>query len=132
MTARMNQSLLRLNTILAAFSKKVQLDQVSLQKKVALQILTGVVTKTPVDTGRARGGWQVDIDGFNFQAIDSDKAGNSTINEGLQRLQNLQPNQVVRIGNNVVYITELEKGSSLQAPTGMVATTVDQVRAQFE
>ena len=47
---------------LKQFNKLTEEQSAALIKKVAFQVLKGVVEKTPVDTGRARGNWQVAVD----------------------------------------------------------------------
>ncbi len=104
-----------------------------LQRAVALQILSGVVMKTPVDTGRARGNWQVTIGAPATSArLVADKAGAATISEGLGQLSGAQPFGVIHVGNNVAYIGKLEEGHSKQAPAGMLAITLAEVEAQFQ
>jgi hypothetical protein len=61
-------------------------------------VLEGVKAKTPVDTGRARDGWKMEIDGEEY-----------------------------RVFNEVPYIGFLEAGSSKQAPQGMVALTLSEL-----
>lgn len=64
--------------------------------KIAMDAYAGVVQRTPVDTGRARGAWTIEQDGPADWTI----------------------------ANNVEYIQALENGHSQQAPTGMVAVTL--------
>lgn len=94
-------------------------------KKVALEVLKGVVLLTPVDTGRARGNWQLDIENIPEGEIDTtDKDGGPTIAKGLANLAALAPFQTVYIANNVPYIVFLEEGTDKMAPVGMVSRTV--------
>lgn len=99
---------------------------------ISLQVLTGVVLKTPVDTGRARGGWQLEI-GVVPQTTTGveDKSGGATISVAASTLEAYTFGQIVYIVNNVQYVQYLETGSSSQAPSGMVSLTLDEVRAQF-
>lgn len=96
------------------------------QKRIALEALRRLVNRTPVDTGRARGGWQVrqtiasENDNGNI-----DTGGGSTITAGLSIINRVRiPFGVIVIFNNVEYIVFLEEGSSSQAPQGMVALTI--------
>jgi hypothetical protein len=66
------------------------------RNKVALDIFNDLVLTTPVDTGKARNGWQID-----------DAGG------------------VVEITNNVEYIAKLNDGHSAQAPAGFIEAAVD-------
>ncbi len=104
------------------------------QKKLAFQLLTGVVNKTPVDTGRARGNWQVGIDEIPSGELDKvDKGGGASISAGGEALASLQPGlfQIVYIANNLPYIVPLEDGHSGQAPQGMLALTITEIETQF-
>lgn len=78
-------------------------------KYFALEVLRRVMKRTPVDTGRARGGWQATLtspatgqSGTNDQN-NAFAAANATI-------QSAKPFQVIWISNNVDYIRILEEG----------------------
>jgi hypothetical protein len=118
---------------LRQFNDITEEQAAALLKRVALQVLTGVVEKTPVDTGRARGNWQVAIDtAANTATINRDDAGGSiAISAGTAALTSVKPFSTVVIYNNVEYIVALEQGHSQQAPQGMVAVTIAEVEAQF-
>ena len=60
-----------------------------------------------------------------------DKVGGATIDEGAQTALRHRMGDQTFITNNVPYIDGLEHGSSGQAPAGMVAVTVENVRGQF-
>lgn len=121
------------NKALVRFAKTVVPERVVvLQKKVAFQVLTGVVLKTPVDTGRARGGWQLDVGAVGSAPTDRlDRDGAAVFADAAKKLGAIKFGQRVAISNNVHYIIYLENGSSDQAPRGMVAITLDEVRSQF-
>ena len=105
-------------------------------RKITLQVLTGVVQKTPVDTGRARGGWQVNQGGPpQSSPIRLDPSGQATIADGYREIASLPDYPTVYISNNVRYIGYLEQGKpgpgSNQAPNGMAALTLREVASQF-
>ncbi len=105
------------------------------QKKIAFQLLTGVVLKTPVDTGRARGNWQVGIDEIPSGELDTkDLSGAGAEVTGSEALAGLIPGayQIVYVANNLVYIVPLENGHSGQAPQGMLALTIAEIETQFQ
>jgi len=127
-----DNELAQFNREIDAFARKIPLRTTTLQKKVVLEALRRLVMKTPVDTGRARGNWQVTIgDPARGQTDETDMIGTATIAQGLQALAGLPAYQVVWISNNVDYIEELEHGHSKQAPEGMLAVTVEELRAMF-
>ena len=119
-------SLERFNAEIDAFSKDLtQVQLVLLQKAVAIEAFTRIVQKTPVDEGRARGGWQMTI---------GTPAENETRILGeppVPSLSELGPFQIVYIANNVPYIVFLEDGTSKQAPEGMVAETFEELILLF-
>ncbi|MCP4660987.1 MAG: hypothetical protein GY856_36765 [bacterium] len=100
-----------------------------LQRKLALQALRGVVTRTPVDTGRARGNWQT----TTARPADDQVAGVGAdpIAEGTPTITAAPPFGVIWLSNNVPYIEVLEDGSSAQAPNGMLNLTLGELRTQF-
>jgi len=125
-------NLAQFNREIDAFARKVPDRAVTLHKKVAFEALRRLVSKTPVDTGRARGDWQVTIgDPATGQLDVLDVSGSLTVAAGLAALAGLPPYQIVWISNNVDYIERLEHGHSKQAPEGMLAVTVEELRAMF-
>ncbi len=129
----MDNELAQFNREIDEFTKKeLPKNIVALQKKVVLEALRRLVMRTPVDTGRARGNWQVTIDNPTDSQLDqTDKDGNETIKKGLAAISNLPAYRVVWISNNVDYIEFLEDGSSEQAPNGMLAITIEELRTMF-
>ena len=65
-------------------------------KKTGLGFHAGVKRRTPVDTGRARSGWDIDLTGSG--AI---------------------------VQNEVPYVGRLNRGSSTQAPAGFIEAELD-------
>ena len=106
---------------------------VLVQQKVALQLLEGIVNMNPVLTGRSRGNWYVTI---GAPSSEYDEQGfptsaEATVQRGRGVVETITTLGTVYITNNTPYITELEKGTSTQAPQGMVQVTLDRVGAQF-
>lgn len=101
-------------------------EQASLVTRVlSLKTLAGVVLRTPVDTGRARGNWQVNLGNPSGREVDTeDKGGTTTISEGSQKIGQQKGYTQVVLENNLPYIDKLDSGSSKQAPQGMVAGTL--------
>lgn len=88
--------------------------------------LSTVIPATPVDTGRARGNWQVSVDSPITSPIERlDRTGQAAIKDGIQRANTYRGNgQVIYITNNVPYIGALNDGSSSQAPANFVELAV--------
>lgn len=128
-----------LNKAMTSFARTlVPQAALTLQKKVALQMLTGVVDLNPVLTGLSRFNWQVSIN----STIDTPLAGPSVQKVQMQGFDVVareepviaglsQPFQVIYLQNNIYYIVDLEDGSSKKAPAGMVQITLERVRQQF-
>lgn len=82
------------------------------QKYFAFEILRRVVKRTPVDTGRARGGWQVTLNSPSDKKSDTtDPSGGAAIEAGNSVIAGSQPFQVIWMSNNVDYIRILEEGA---------------------
>ena len=146
--AELGTSVEKFNAAVGKFAKDLPVQiLVPFQKRIVFAVLNGVVLKTPVLTGRARGNWQVTIGTPATGEIDVEgpgqkaplpskagvgKAGSEALSKGPAVLGVLRPFEVVWITNNVPYIEVLEDGDhSAQAPFGMVALTLDEVRSIF-
>ncbi len=101
---------------LALQSKATALPAASMSKFVRALTLTagkGIVRKTPVDTGRARGSWQTTIDAPATGEVERlDKGGGAAIAECKAVAARLDPTrfQSVFISSNLPYIRVLEFG----------------------
>ncbi len=128
----MSSNLVEFNRELAQFAKSVPEMATVMQKKIVLEALRRLVMRTPVDTGRARGNWQVTIDQPAESQLDvTDPDGDPTIHKGMAVLAGLPDATVVWISNNVDYIEFLEQGGSQKSPEGMLAVTVAELREMF-
>lgn len=115
----------------------------TVRKKVAVKLYDSIVKKTPVDTGRARGNWQISIGHDATETVNrEDKKALGTVSaykgEETGKLQNVKGDETIYISNNLPYIAKLEYGGygdnspsgktengfSKQAPNGMVGVTV--------
>ncbi|PDT24461.1 HK97 gp10 family phage protein [Rhizobium hidalgonense] len=93
-------------------------------QKFAMHALSSVVMKSPVDTGRFRGNWNVAVNAVDYSVSEvTDKSGGSTIAKGVATIEAAAPEQAIFISNNVPYAVALENGHSKQAPAGVVALT---------
>lgn len=103
-------------------------------RKCALAVDAAVVLGTPVDTGRARSNWQVELDQPAQGTIDAYAPGKegstkgpnaqAAIAQGQQVVAAYKPGQVIHITNNLAYIGRLNEGHSAQAPAGFVEAAV--------
>lgn len=126
---------------LTEYAKKKQVEIKEVRKSYAFALYSSIVKKTPVDTGRARGNWNVSV-GSPDESVDDPAAytssyskkknENSKAKRPAARLKYKDTSSIpepdgdesIFIANNLPYITSLEYGSSKQAPNGMVGVTL--------
>jgi len=108
-------------------------------EKISLEALERLVEKTPVDTGRSRGNWDVTTAGRSMAAADDsrmDKTGGNSKSRGAQVIGeatkgNKMPKSIY-ITNNVDYIEDLENGNSKrQAPEGILNVVVNELVTHY-
>jgi hypothetical protein len=107
---------------------------------IALSILEGVVEMTPVDTGRARSNWHVSLNAPNLATKEPYAPGvkgstgkqnaGAAVEAGAVTISDAPAYGSIWISNGLPYIGKLESGHSGQAPSGMVAITLDRVIAR--
>lgn len=94
-----------------AEAKKKTLLEV--RKAVAVILYTDIAKRTPVDTGRARGNWQMTI-GADSTAQTERHCGEGNVSgmvaEETEKLKGVNGDEKIYIHNNVPYITALEFG----------------------
>lgn len=100
-------------------------------RDVVIAVGSRVVTRTPVDTGKAKGNWTpgVDVEPDAPEREIFDKSGAATIANLVKVARTLKAGQVFYFVNGVIYIRPLEYGHSQQAAQGMVRITVAEYRA---
>jgi len=121
---------------LKLFAKSIEVDLTKVLKKVGFDVLRGVIQKTPVDTGRARSSWELTVDKENVNPPPASGTSFNGVGEaiakGTAELQNVGPYSTIIVSTNLDYMEYLENGSSKQAPNGMVAITLEEVKASFK
>ena len=114
--------------------KEVELKDV--RKTYAFALYSSIVKKTPVDTGRARGNWNITVGHDDTTASTRTKPQFKNVDE----VPKVEGDETIYISNNLPYITKLEYGGypnppkggkgktingySKQAPEGMVGVTL--------
>ncbi len=97
-----------------------------------LDLLSKIIKRTPVDTGRLAGNWSVGINNIPRDVIentDTEKA----VEYGMLRLSDAVIGDVAYIVNNLPYVHPIEyEGHSEQAPEGMVGITVAEYEKAVE
>lgn len=112
---------------IAAFAEKTE-DKISVAvRKISLELFSRVILKTPVDTGRLRGNWQVAVGSIPEGTLEvEDKAGTITISAADAATAGVQAGDVVYLANNLPYAQRIEDGHSSRAPQGMVALSIQE------
>jgi len=94
-------------------------------RTVSLKLMQGIMTRSPVDTGRFRGNWHLSITAPSRQQFGAlDKSGRATLQRETRKLDDLPQYPLLFYQNNLPYAERLENGWSAQAPTGMVAVSL--------
>jgi hypothetical protein len=106
----------------------------SIVMRAAARILEDLVTVTPIDTGRAISNWQVSYNtpvGTTISAHVPGSRGYTLVDNsrityelGLMVIDNKLPGESLVISNALDYITDLNNGSSRQAPANFVERAV--------
>lgn len=110
---------------IARFVEKAKGNIDLVVRKVCLDLFKRVIMKSPVDTGRFRGNWQVAIGSVPAGTLElNDKTGTATIAKVTATTLQMEAGQVITLVNNLIYGPGLEFGRSKQAPNGMVRLTV--------
>ena len=107
------------------FSKNTGIEIDKAVRTIAFNAFGKIVKKTPVDTGRARGNWNVSADEID-RSVDTESKRPKAPN--IRKGDGLKPIYIV---NSLDYIHDLEHGSSKQAPNGMVAITMNEIRGSL-
>ena len=110
---------------LRAFNEKTTRNANKVLALSSFVVFSRVITRSPVDTGRFRGNWQIGVGSAPADELEAtDKTGGPTISNGENVALSARLGQDVFIVNNLPYASRLETGYSQQAPAGMVAVTV--------
>lgn len=114
-----------LNGILKKSGQTVAENADRLVRRCALAVDAALVLATPVDTGRARANWQVEIGQPASGVVEpADQSGQGAIAAGKQVIESYKGGSSINITNNLPYIERLNEGWSKQAPAGFVEQAV--------
>lgn len=113
------------NADLKKFSKQTGLQLDVIVRKLALDAYDAVTKKTPVDTGRAKGNWNLGAGKMDTVVTEETRTKHPTLKKG-------DGKKVLYITNHLPYIQALENGHSTQAPIGMVDVTVSEMEASIK
>ena len=90
-----------------------------LKKQAAGAGLIAMINNTPVDTGQARGGWEVGIGGPPEGPTPLDKSGSQTFIRGKEIIRTTPLGQEIHLTNNVKHAPFLDGGGSPKNRSGM-------------
>lgn len=95
---------------------------------------SGVVFRTPVRTGLARGNWRLLIGKTRRSSVQQsyDPDGTVTVLRIIAAADRAAVYSSFTLYNPVPYVTYLENGSSIQAPLGMMRVTLDELKATWK
>jgi hypothetical protein len=96
----------------------------------------GLIMRTPVDTGRARGNWVFGAGAINYEVVETrmDRSGGATQGAIAAAVMTVRVASFpyFYVSNSLPYIQRLEDGWSQQAPAGMVKATLAELPQQIE
>lgn len=114
---------------LAKFAQKAGKSADLVVRKVGIEVLSGVVKRSAVKTGRFRFNWNTAIGSADATtSTGTDPSGDGAIASGEAKLADFQVGPSIFITNSLPYGPRLENGYSDQAPNGMVRITVAEWR----
>jgi hypothetical protein len=98
----------------------------------ALVALRDLMFRTPVDTGRARGGWTVGIGRLQHKDRGPNSATQATV-EGLAEIASARREAfaTVYISNNIPYIRYLNDGTRNMRPLRFMEIVFNDIRVRF-
>lgn len=115
------------------FMKTVDEDVGKKLRILSLALLTEIVQRSPVDSGRFRANNVVSIGNPNNTFTDDkDKTGVPTMQAGNAVIAQGKPYSVIYIQNNLPYAEKIEHGHSEQAAAGVYAVAFHSVTAAYE
>ena len=118
---------------IAAWCEKAKDRADLVVRKVALDIGSRVVLRSPVDTGRFRANWQYGVGQPNTAVLETvDPSGATSIGRITAGAASARLGDIVYLSNSLPYALKLEAGSSKQAPGGMVGLTVLEFQAAVD
>ena len=124
-----------------AWERKTERKMDLAVRKIALEMFRKIILKSPVDTGRFRGNWQLAIGSVPEGTLElDDKTGTATIAKGAATVMGINAGDTLYFANNLPYARRLEEGGymagpkvvnghSSQAPNGMVALTIQEFQS---
>lgn len=119
-----------------AFAKALE-DALELGTKivrgVALKTFGEVTRRTPVDTGRLRGNWQVTLNQLASGEVDRTDKGDTLVNaEAMQRAAQMTHKDTIIMTNNLPYADPIENGNERMRGQFMLKSSVAAVSIELK
>lgn len=100
---------------------------------ISMALLSEIVQRSPVDTGRFRNNNVVSIGAADHSQLEgNDKSGAAAIQRGSTVIASGKPYSVIYIQNNLPYAEALENGHSQQAPAGIYGVSFHGVTQAYK
>jgi hypothetical protein len=102
-------------------------------RKITLELFSRVILRSPVDTGRFRNNWVMATGSYSTETTEAtDKSGGKAIGIVASKINSMKfDGQKIYLTNSLPYAIELERGSSKQAPQGMVRLTALEIVSKY-
>lgn len=121
---------------------KTEEEALLIFRKMVIDAFVRIVSRTPVDTGRARASWQFGVGSapagkvpegeYNNMKGKGRRAVRSAVIDELEKINDAPADRMWYIANNLEYIEALEAGHSAQTPPyGMVGLTLNELRNEL-
>ena len=115
---------------LRAIAEKAERKSDEFYRATMIELGNRIIIRSPVDTGVFRANWQ---SSFTFTPVTTDDNKQATsINKLNDTAIRLTVDDKFYFSNSLPYAEELEKGSSKQAPTGMVRLSIAEIEGIVE
>lgn len=103
-------------------AERTRAEAMKIIRAKVLGVMSNIVRRTPVDTGRLRGNWNASIN--NPDRSVNGGTGAPSSGELSSVLLSADIGDDMYLTNNLDYAGKIEKGSSRQAPSGMMRISV--------
>jgi hypothetical protein len=113
--------------------KKAKGNHDIVMRKITLELFSRVILRSPVDTGRFRNNWVMATGRYSTETTEAtDKTGSKSIGTVSSKVSTMKfDGKLIYLTNSLPYAIELERGSSKQAPQGMVRLTAMEIVSKY-
>lgn len=121
------------SSVIRRFSKRTNRDIDKVFRGTALGLFSAIITRTPVDSGRLRANWIASSGKPIYKRFKrTDKSGAVAISSAAAIVMRTGADSSLYLANSLPYASEIENGSSKQAPAGMVKVTVAEFQREVK